>query len=64
MSYKFVVKQLSDSVLSIIFTATDSNYTGDIRNAYKISVGKPEGYNHSEDLAVDGRIILERFLGK
>jgi hypothetical protein len=37
---------------------------GEIRNAYEISVGKPEGKYHVEDLGVDGRIILERILGK
>jgi hypothetical protein len=25
---------------------------------YRVSVGKPEGKNHLEDLGVDGRIIL------
>jgi hypothetical protein len=30
-----------------------------IRNAYKVLVGKPEGKNHSEDVVIDGRIILE-----
>jgi hypothetical protein len=35
-----------------------------MRNAYKILVGKPEGENHSEDLCIDGRIILEWILGK
>jgi hypothetical protein len=28
-------------------------------NLYKISVGKPERRDHSEDLSVDGRIILK-----
>jgi hypothetical protein len=32
---------------------------GDMRNEYSILVGKPERKNHTEDLAVDGRIILE-----
>jgi hypothetical protein len=32
-------------------------------NSYEILVGKPEGKNHSEDLGVDGRIILECILG-
>jgi hypothetical protein len=31
----------------------------EMRNACKILVGKPEGKNHSEDLGMDGRIILE-----
>jgi hypothetical protein len=31
---------------------------GEMRNAYKILVGKPEGRDHSEDLGVDGMIIL------
>jgi hypothetical protein len=35
-----------------------------MRNAYKILVGKPEGRNYSEDLVVDGRIILEWILEK
>jgi hypothetical protein len=37
---------------------------GDIKNAY-ISVEKAEGKrNHSEDLAIDGKKILEWILGK
>jgi len=36
----------------------------EIRNAYKIFVGKPEGKKHSEDLGVDGRIMFEWILGK
>jgi hypothetical protein len=32
---------------------------GEMRNAYEILVGKPEGKNHSEDLGVDGKIILD-----
>jgi hypothetical protein len=31
----------------------------EMRNAYIILIGKPKGKNHSEDLGVDGRIILE-----
>jgi hypothetical protein len=31
----------------------------DMRNAYKILVGKPEGKNHLEDLHVDGMTALE-----
>jgi hypothetical protein len=37
---------------------------GEVRNAYKISVGKPKGRDHSEDLGEDGRIVLEWILGK
>jgi hypothetical protein len=37
---------------------------GDVRNAYKILDEKPEGNNHSEDLSVDGNIILEWMLEK
>jgi len=33
---------------------------GEMRNAYKILVGKSEGKDHSEDLDVYGKIILER----
>jgi hypothetical protein len=35
-----------------------------MRNDYTISVRKPKGENHSEDLGVDGRIMLEWILGK
>jgi hypothetical protein len=31
----------------------------EMRNGYKILVGKLKGRDHSEDLGVDGRIILE-----
>jgi hypothetical protein len=37
---------------------------GEMRYAYCILVGKPEGKNHSEDLDVDGRILLDRILEK
>jgi hypothetical protein len=33
-------------------------------NAYKISVKNLKGREHSEDLRVDGRMILTRILGK
>jgi hypothetical protein len=32
---------------------------GEMRNVYKILIGKPEGRNHSEDLRVYGKIILQ-----
>jgi hypothetical protein len=35
-----------------------------MRNIHKILVGKPEGKSRSEDLSVDGEIILEWILGK
>ena len=31
---------------------------GERIDAYRVSVGKPEGKSYLEDLAVDGRIIL------
>jgi hypothetical protein len=34
------------------------------KNAYKMLVGKPKGRYHSEDLGVDGRIILKWILRK
>jgi hypothetical protein len=37
---------------------------GEMRKFYKISVRKPEGRENSEDLGIDGRIILECILGK
>jgi hypothetical protein len=36
----------------------------DMRNAYDILVVISEGKNHSEDIDLDGRIILECILGK
>jgi hypothetical protein len=36
---------------------------GEMRNVYKILVGKTEGKEHLEDLRVDGRIILDWVLG-
>jgi hypothetical protein len=35
-----------------------------MRNECKLLVGKPEGKNHSKDLSVDGKIILEWISGK
>jgi hypothetical protein len=35
-----------------------------LRNAYKIVVGEPEGRDYSEDLDVDGEIILEGIVRK
>jgi hypothetical protein len=32
---------------------------GEMRNTYNVFVGKREGKDFSEDLGVDGRIILE-----
>jgi hypothetical protein len=37
---------------------------GGVRNAYKILFGNLKGRDHSEDLHVDGKIILEWILGK
>jgi hypothetical protein len=37
---------------------------GEIRNVCKTLVEELEGRDHSEDLGVDGRIILEWILGK
>jgi hypothetical protein len=35
-----------------------SGSMGEMRHAYNILVGKPEWKNYSEDLGVDGRILL------
>jgi hypothetical protein len=37
---------------------------GEMRNSYKISIGKPEGKRPLEKPGVDGRIILKWILGK
>jgi hypothetical protein len=37
---------------------------GEMRNAYEAFVGKLEGKRHSQDLGIDGRIILEGLLVK
>jgi hypothetical protein len=37
---------------------------GEMRNAQKMSVGRPEGKVHSEDKGIDGRIISKWILGK
>jgi len=31
----------------------------EMRNAYKILAGKPEGRDHSEDIGVNGKLILK-----
>jgi hypothetical protein len=36
----------------------------EIRNAYKILIGKSEGSNHVEDLGIDGKIRLDWILGR
>jgi hypothetical protein len=41
-----------------------SSTHGKYEDAHKILVGKPEGKNHSEDLGVDGKTLLEWILGK
>jgi predicted NUDIX family NTP pyrophosphohydrolase len=33
-------------------------------NEYKVSVGEPEGRDYSEELGIDGKIILEGMLKK
>jgi hypothetical protein len=37
---------------------------GEMRNAFKVLIRKPKGRDHSEDLGIDGKIILEWILGK
>jgi hypothetical protein len=36
----------------------------EMRDAYRSLVGNLKGRDYSEDLGVDGKIILERILGK
>jgi hypothetical protein len=35
-----------------------------MKNTYKVLVGKPEGKSNSEELDVDGKIILDWIFGK
>jgi hypothetical protein len=37
---------------------------GEMRSVYRILVGIPEWKNHSEDIGVDGKVMLEWILGK
>jgi hypothetical protein len=37
---------------------------GEMKNAYIVLVGKPEGRDHSENLRIDGRVVFEWILGK
>jgi hypothetical protein len=39
-------------------------HVGEVRGAYNILVGRPEGRNHQEDLGVDRRTTLRWILGK
>jgi hypothetical protein len=37
---------------------------GEVKGAYNILVGKPEGRNHWKDLGIDGGVTLRWILGK
>jgi hypothetical protein len=37
---------------------------GEERKVYRVLVGKPEGKRLLEDQGVDGRMVLERILGR
>jgi hypothetical protein len=39
-------------------------HIGKIRNSYNILVGKPQGRDHLEDLAIEDRIVLKLTLEK
>jgi len=55
------------SLTYLMYTAlstSDVAHMGEARSAYKISVGRLKARDHSEDLGVDGRIIMEWILGK
>jgi len=42
----------------------EGDMSGEMRNAYTVLVGKPEGRDPSEDLGVEVRIILQWILGR
>jgi hypothetical protein len=46
------------------FRQVTAAHMREMRNAYNILTRNPEGKNHSEDIGVDGKIILERILEK
>jgi hypothetical protein len=55
----------SPNITRVIKLAGHIVRIGETRNACNILVGKPEGKrDHSGDLGVDGKIILEWILGK
>jgi hypothetical protein len=37
---------------------------GEMRNTYKIIVGKSERKNHLDDLSIDGKVILKWIMGE
>jgi hypothetical protein len=41
-----------------------AEYMAHMRRTYRILVGKPKGNDHLEDKGVDGRIILNKSVGK
>jgi hypothetical protein len=51
-----------DKIMEDRIGATRNGHGRDDKNAYKILVGKPNRKDHSQDLGVDGRKILELIL--
>jgi hypothetical protein len=49
----------STSIIKVMRWAGKVARMGKMRNAYNSSVGKLEGRDNSEDLGVDGKIMLE-----
>jgi hypothetical protein len=59
-----ILNKSNQNLQTGLLTSLNVACTGELRNAFNISVGKPERRDHFEDQGVAGRIILKWMLGK